>query len=192
MCRLIPSGLSNFHRSDVSPIVKPFMPAGYARHLFFFFFSFGVDRPRSPPPPPAFPSRVAPIVIVFGYSSFPHESPSRFLCQGTFDTRPCFSLAALLRCNCTFFHPLRISCDSRVFLHFLLHRASLCRFLLLFLLLLLLRLPSFSSSIRLFFPPSVSFLLPRGRASICSATYYPRGFGATPATILFPIGSSPC
>lgn len=108
--------LEQFSSIGRSPIVKPFMPAGYARHLFLFFF--GVGRPRSPPPP-AFPSCRS-NVIIFGYSSFPPESPSRFLRKGTFDTRSCVSLAALLRCNCIFFHPLRISCDSRVLLHSLL------------------------------------------------------------------------
>lgn len=62
--------LEQFSSIGRSPIVKPFMPAGYARHFFFLFFSFGVGRPRSSPPPSAFPSCRS-NVIVFGYSSFP-------------------------------------------------------------------------------------------------------------------------
>lgn len=88
--------LEQFSSIGRSPIVKP---AGYARHLF-------LGRPRSLS---LSLSRVSFQRNRIRLLLFPPESPPRFLRQGTFDTRPCFSLAALLRCNCTFFHPLRIA-----------------------------------------------------------------------------------
>lgn len=61
--------LEQFSSIGRSPIVKPFMPAGYARHFFFvFFFFFGIGALLAYS---CFSLSCRSNVIVFGYSSFP-------------------------------------------------------------------------------------------------------------------------
>lgn len=146
--RLIPSGLSNFHRSERSPIVKPFMLAGYAQHfpllfllfffIFFFFFVFfffsSVERAALSAPSSSHFSLVSfrrnrirlllfsPWFLLLLVCSFlaPRGAPLTLRRD---------SLAALLRCNCTLrSSSLTLAARAvRAFSHFLLCHSPLPR-----------------------------------------------------------------